>query len=143
MYTPRIATHYEILIDIFTKASTSRTHVDASRLFLDLFFDVISDLTLGESFNTLATGQRHAVVVEFLAQQKTVGFVLLTMWIFHLIRCIPVITSRIAYWLQRYSSTVAQRGDVREKSSRRKRQWYANALEKRKQVRLQLLHGCD
>jgi len=102
---------------------------------MDLFFDVISDLTFGKSFDALTTGQRNRIIGEFLAQQRNVGFVLLNMWLFHLIRCIPLVASRIVYWVQWYASPAAKRKEIRERSTSRKRRWYENALENREQVR--------
>lgn len=133
-YSPRITKHYRLLMRILTRQAASGTPFDVSRLFMDLFFDVISDLTLGDSFNTLTIGKRNPIVREFLQYQKSLGFVLLNMWIFHLIRTISQVASRLLYLMQWYSSTVFQRGEVRKRSSR-KRLWYANALRNRKQVR--------
>lgn len=121
-------------MEIFTKNAESCVQVDVSKLFLDLFFDVVSDLTLGESFNTLTTGKRNPIFGEFLQHQKSVGFVIQNMWIFHLIRSIPSVASRILYMMQWYASAVSARNEVREKSSR-KHEWYKNALKRRDEVR--------
>lgn len=127
--------HYKILMNRFIASSVLAEPVDASRLFMDLFFDVISDLTFGKSFDALKTGQRNPIVGDFIAQQQNVGFVLLIMWLFHLLRCIPLFTSRIVYWVQCYASSAATRSEALKRPASRKRRWYANALEDRKQVR--------
>ncbi|KZM20323.1 heme binding [Ascochyta rabiei] len=132
-YTPRLVKHYKIIIDIFTADSATGGQINVSRLFMDLFFDVVCDLTIGKSFNSLTTGERNPIITEFLAQQQRLGFVLLNMWIFHLIRCIPLVVSGIVSWIQWRTSSGVSR-DLREKCSSRKRQWYANALEERKQM---------
>jgi hypothetical protein len=100
--------HYKSIMGIFTKRAALGAPIDVTELLMDLFFDVISDLTLGESFRSLETGQRNPVVREFLKRQKIVGFALLNTWVLHLIRSLK---------------------------SPRKHEWYANALRKRKQVR--------
>lgn len=100
---------------------------------MDLFFDVVSDLTFGKSFDTLTSGQRNQIITEFLAYQKSVGFVISNMWVFHLLRSIPAAASSVLYWVKWYSSSVDERKDLQKRSSR-KRLWYANALEERKKV---------
>ncbi len=134
-YSPRILKHYKRLMSIFSTHAASTEYVDASKLFMDLFFDVVSDLTLGESFNTLTTGERNSIFGEFLQHQKSVGFILLNMWVFHLVRSIPVVASRIVYMMRWYASAVSKRKEVRERSSR-KHTWYADALKRRRQVRV-------
>jgi hypothetical protein len=57
-YTPRLVRHYTVLAGIFASHAAAGTPIDATGFFLDLFFDVISNLTFGESFNTLTTKQR-------------------------------------------------------------------------------------
>ena len=93
---------------ILTENAPIGAPVDITKLLMDLFFDVISDLTLGESFGSLETSQRNPIVREFLQRQKIVGFALLNTWVLHLLRSIK---------------------------SPRKHEWYANALRKREQVR--------
>lgn len=126
--------HYKILMGILSANPASGTPVDVTKLFMDLFFDIISDLTLGESFDTLTTGQRNPIIGEFLAHQQSVGFVILNMWIFHLMRSIPNVSARIVYWMRWYATSIAKRREVRERSSY-KRRWYAGALKNRGQVR--------
>ena len=107
-YTPRVVKYYKFVMNIFTKRAALGTPIDVTELLMDLFFDVISDLTLGKSFESLETGQRNPVVREFLKRQKIVGFALLNMWVLHLLRSLR---------------------------SPRKHEWYANALKNRQQVR--------
>ncbi|KAF9695590.1 hypothetical protein EKO04_006412 [Ascochyta lentis] len=132
-YLPRIVKHYKILMGVFTASSATGRPIDVSRLFMDLFFDVVSDLILGESFNTLTTGKRNSIIEGFLAQHQNLGFALLNMWVFHLIRCIPLVASRIIYWIQWCASSGTRKKELREKPSRKQR-WYANALKNRKQM---------
>lgn len=126
--------HYEILVNILSRHALSNETVDVSKYLMDLFFDVISDLTFGESFNALTTGVRNPIIGEFLQYQQSVGFVILNMWMFHLLRSIPIVASRLLYMMQWYTSAISKRKEVRERSSR-KREWYKSALEKRAQVR--------
>lgn len=121
-------------MDIFSKHAASNAPIDASKHLMDLFFDVISDLTFGESFNALTTGERNAIIGEFLQYQQSVGFVISNMWMFHLLRSIPTVASRLLYMMQWYASAISKRKEVRERSSR-KRQWYKGALKSREQVR--------
>ncbi|KAF3041127.1 hypothetical protein E8E12_007966 [Didymella heteroderae] len=94
-YSPRMVKHYRILMTIFSKHATLNEPVDLSKHLMDLFFDVISDLTFGESFNALTTG--------------SVGFVILNMWMFHLLRSIPIVASRLLYMMQWYASAISKR----------------------------------
>ena len=121
-------------MNILLEHASSNGSVDVSKHLMDLFFDVISDLTLGESFNALAAGVRNPIIGEFLQYQQTFGFVLLNMWMFHLLRTMPIVASRLLYMMQWYASAISQRKEVRERSSR-KREWYKTALKKRAQVR--------
>src|SRR5690348_8683305 len=125
--------HYRILVKSLSKHASTTGSIDVSKHLMDLFFDVISDLTLGESFNALTTGERNPIIGEFLQYQHSVGFVLLNMWMFHLLRSIPTVASRLLYMMQWYASAISQRKEVRERSSR-KREWYKAALNKRAQV---------
>lgn len=125
-------------MSIFSINATTDAPIDVSKWFMDLFFDVVSDLTFGRSFNTLTTGERNPIIGEFLQNQKILGFILLDMWIFHIVRSIPAVAARLLYMLQWYASAMSRRMEVRERSSR-KRRWYANALKQRKQVRCLLL----
>jgi hypothetical protein len=111
-YTPRIVRHYTVLMNIFTKHAASGTPVDASTLLLDLFFDVISDLTFGESFNALTEKKRIPLIAEFIQQQKVVGYMFLNMWLYYLIRSLPVVQAKVDLWTG----------------------WYDKALEKRQKV---------
>lgn len=108
---------------------------------MDLFFDVISDLTLGKSFDALTKGQRDPITGDFLARQQAVGYMLLDMWLFHLIRrllqssrYVPLVASRIAHRMRIHSSSESKGEDVREGLGSRKHRWYANALKQREQV---------
>lgn len=115
-YTPRVVKQYKSLMGIFTEDAILGAPIDVTKLLMDLFFDVISDLTLGQSFRSLETRQRNPVVREFLKRQKIVGFALLNIWILHLLRSIR---------------------------SSRKHQWYAKALRSRRQVRWHRLWRLD
>lgn len=118
-YTPRLVKHYKILLGIFDAHETSETPINASQSFMDLFFDVVSDLTFGKSFDSLTTKQRNPIIGEFLNQQRAIGFMLLNMWLFYFIRCIPLVQSMIKDWLK----------------------WYGDALDARKKVcRIILAH---
>ncbi|KAH8728233.1 cytochrome P450 [Phaeosphaeriaceae sp. PMI808] len=113
-YTHCLKFHYTILMRIFDESAATRQPVDASELLLDLFFDIVSELTFGKSFNTLSEKKRNLIIGEFLKHQKVAGFMLQHMWLFHLIKCIPAVQARIKYWIA----------------------WYSKALEERKQMQI-------
>lgn len=136
-YLPRIAKHYRHLMDIFTKQSRSCAPVDVSKFHLDLFFDVVSDLTLGESFNSLTANERHPILKDFVRRHKAVGFVILNMWIFHLIKSVLTAASCLLYTTQWVISILCFRKQISERSSH-KHEWYKDALRKRSQVCVQL-----
>ncbi|KAH7389842.1 cytochrome P450 [Pyrenochaeta sp. MPI-SDFR-AT-0127] len=112
-YTPRLVGHYTILLDIFKHHAASKLPVDASQHFMDLFFDVVSDLTFGKSFDSLTTKQRNPIIGEFIKEQKAVGYMLMNMWVFYLVRCLPMVQTMIKEWLG----------------------WYGNALEERRKMK--------
>jgi hypothetical protein len=97
-YTPRLVRHYTTLAGIFAGHVASGTPIDASGFFLDLFFDVISDLTFGESFNTLTTKQRSPIVAQFLKRQKAMGFMILNMPMLNLLRNLPIPRKKLKEW---------------------------------------------
>ncbi|KAI0588159.1 CypX Cytochrome P450 [Pyrenophora tritici-repentis] len=73
-------------MSIFAKHAASRKPIDVSGTFLELFFDVISDLTFGKSFDNLTTKQRSPIVADFLKGHKALGFFLINMPILHFVR---------------------------------------------------------
>lgn len=83
---PQLTRHYTIVMNVFSQHAASGTPINASGTFLDLFFDVISDLTFGKSFDALTTKQRSPIVADFLRGHKALGFVLLNMPLLHLAR---------------------------------------------------------
>ncbi|KAJ8116335.1 hypothetical protein OPT61_g2208 [Boeremia exigua] len=113
-YTPRMIKHYEQIMGIFSTHAASGVPVDVSELFLNLFFDVVSDLTFGESFNTLTTGERNPIIGEFLNHQKSIGFIILNMWMFHLVRSIPAVAERMLSMMEWYTKAVAKRKEMKD-----------------------------
>ncbi|KAF2033945.1 cytochrome P450 [Setomelanomma holmii] len=111
-YTPLLLEHYKILFDIFSTHAAAGNPVNASNLLLDLFFDVVSELTFGKSFNALTEKQRNPIIQEFLQQQKVVGFMLQHMPLFYLARCLPVVQERMNAWLGWYDNALEQREKV-------------------------------
>lgn len=99
-------------MDILSRHAMSGEAVDMSESFMYLGFDLVSELTFGESFNMLKTGQPNEIIGEFIKGKKLVGFSLLTMWLFSLLKALPGVDQRIYYWLT----------------------WYEKALDKREQV---------
>ncbi|KAF1830436.1 cytochrome P450 [Decorospora gaudefroyi] len=114
-YTPRLAAHYKILMSMFDSHATLGTSVDASGAFLDLFFDVISDLTFGKSFNGLTTKQRSPIVEEFLKRQRPGGFLLLHIPILHIVRQLSMKT--IKKWEHWYEAALEARKTMRTETS--------------------------
>ena len=83
---PQLTRHYTIVLKVFSQHAASATPIDASGTFLDLFFDVISDLTFGKSFDALTTKRRSPIVRDFLRGHKALGYALLNMPLLHLAR---------------------------------------------------------
>lgn len=112
-YNPRLFRHYRILINIFDHHAASKLPVDASQSFMDLFFDVVSDLTFGKSFDSLTTKQRNPIIGEFIKEQKAVGYMLMNMWVFYLIRCLPMVKALIKEWLCFYGNALEERRNMK------------------------------
>jgi hypothetical protein len=121
-------------MNVLNTNAASNTPVDASYLFMDLFFDVVSDLMFGQSFDSLTLRERSPITREFVARQKAVGFVIMNMWVFHLIRAIRQLASHVMYWVQWCVSSPRERKELRERHVFRTRQWYIDALEERAKV---------
>jgi hypothetical protein len=111
-YTPRLVRHYTILAKIFAGHAASGIPIDASGLFLDLFFDVISDLTFGESFNTLTTRKRSPIVAQFLKRQKAVGFMILNIPMINLLRKSHMLRKKLKEWEGWYDAALEARRKV-------------------------------
>jgi hypothetical protein len=97
---PLLRKHYDILLKICTDSAASGSAVDASNLFLDLFFDVISELTFGKSFNTLTEGQ------------KVMGIMLQNMWLLQLAKSLPSAQTARKKWKSRYGKALEERKQV-------------------------------
>ena len=61
-YTPRLEKHYTIMMNILTVSAAAGKPIDASKVLLDLFFDVISDLLFGKSFNAQTEKKRNIIM---------------------------------------------------------------------------------
>lgn len=104
---------------ILTASAAAGKSIDASKVLLDLFFDVISDLLFGKSFDTQKGKKRNLIMADFLAQQKFIGFVVMNTWPFLVARLLPPAQATMKKWTE----------------------WYGAALEERKRVSLfQLFH---
>ena len=114
---PRLIRHYGITASILTSHAVSRKPIDVNSTFLDLFFDVISDLTFGQSFNTQTTKQRSPIVVEFLSKQKVLGFALLNMPLLHLAKNLHMSTRKQKPWERWYDEALKARSKVSQPSS--------------------------
>jgi hypothetical protein len=99
-------------MSIFAEKARAEIPIDASKLLVDLFFDIISDLTFGKSFDALTTKQRSPIIKEFLTQQKTVGFFLVNIWLFCLLRWLPLVDARIKLWMAWYEKSLDERQKV-------------------------------
>jgi cytochrome P450 family 628 len=111
-YKPRMLKHYEVFLRILDHHAEQETEIDASETLLDLFFDVVSDLTFGVSFNTLTTKKRNLFIGEFLKQQKAAGFLIANMPLFYTLRCIPVVDKKIQEWVAWYDESLEVRKNV-------------------------------
>ncbi|OAL56219.1 putative cytochrome P450 oxidoreductase [Pyrenochaeta sp. DS3sAY3a] len=145
-YTPRLVKHYKILLGILDTHETSGTSINASQSFMDLFFDVVSDLTFGKSFDSLTTKQRNPIIGEFLNQQRAIGFMLLNMWLFYFIRCIPLVQSMIKDWLKWYGDALDARKKMESISPdfytylSQSNEWEANGIH---EAQLAIIAGAD
>jgi hypothetical protein len=111
-YSPLLSKHYGILLRILTEHADVKSPIDASNLLMDLFFDIVSELTFGKSFNALTEKQRNPIIGEFLVQQKAVGFMLQHMPLFYLVRCLPFVQERVNAWIGWYDDALEQRRQV-------------------------------
>jgi hypothetical protein len=117
-YMPRLVSHYRLIATIFATHAASQTHIDASSVLLDLFFDVISDLTFGVSFNTLTTKQRSPIVTEFLRRQKAVGFIILHIPLLNVLRNLRASRGKLKAWEGWYDAALETRRKVGRAVSR-------------------------
>lgn len=97
---------------ILNKNATDDTPINASALLLDLFFDVISDLTFGQSFDALTQHRRNPFIEEFLKQHMAIGYIIQNMWILSLIRSIPVVRNHFEQWLTFFREALNKRANV-------------------------------
>lgn len=111
-YEPRLLKHYLALMSIFYKASGSGTIVDAEKLFMDMGFDIVSDLTFGESWNQLTTGKPHPIIKEYNEGKRAIGYIVSLMWVFHILKALPPVGKRIKYWLDFYGGLLQERKKV-------------------------------
>lgn len=111
-YTPRLTRHYRLMVDMLSRHATFGTPIDASGAFLDLFFDVISDLTFGKSFETQTRNQRGPIVTGFLRKQKAVGFALLSMPLLHIARNLRISLKKQKSWEGWYDEALQARSKV-------------------------------
>jgi hypothetical protein len=116
-YLPRLVRHYRITACLLASHVASRAPINASSAFLDLFFDVISDLTFGRSFDTQSTKQRSPIVAEFLRKQRAVGFALLNMPLLHLVRNLRISRKKQRSWEGWYDRALQVRSKVSQSYS--------------------------
>lgn len=100
------------MVDMFSCHAAFGTPIDASGAFLDLFFDVISDLTFGKSFETQTRNQRGPIVTGFLRKQKAVGFALLSMPLLHIARNLRISLKKQKSWEGWYDEALQARSKV-------------------------------
>jgi hypothetical protein len=108
--------HYQITADILSRHATSRTPINASSAFLDLFFDVISDLTFGKSFDKQTTKKPSPIVVEFLKKQRAFGFAMLNMPLLHIARNLRISRKKQKSWEGWYDEALQARSKVSQSS---------------------------
>ncbi|KAF2874249.1 cytochrome P450 [Massariosphaeria phaeospora] len=111
-YQPKLRRHYTTLMDILTNRVASKESIDATELFMDLAFDIVSDLTFGKSFDKLSTGIPNPIIDEFLREKKGVGFILQMMWLLHLSKALPAVDSRLQEWVRWYDRELAERKEM-------------------------------
>ena len=104
--------HYGVLLELFSRHASSGKPVDASRSFTFLGFDLVSELTFGKSWNMLSTGEPIPLIAEFMNGKRIVGFLMLDMWINHLMLALPPIAKRMNYWLNYYERVLKERKEV-------------------------------
>lgn len=104
--------HFSVLLDVFSKHAASGEPVNASECFTFLGFDLISELTFGRSWNMLSTGKPEPIIEEFLAGKKFLGFILLDIWLLHLLLALPPVSKRMQYWFGYYERALKERKEV-------------------------------
>ncbi|KAF2683642.1 cytochrome P450 [Lentithecium fluviatile CBS 122367] len=111
-YAPRLRKHYGVLMEVFTRHAASGELIDASKSFMFLGFDLVSELTFGESWNMLKTGKPTPIIAEFIQGKIVVGFSVLNSWTFHLLRALPLVEERMQYWLTVYDDALRARQEM-------------------------------
>lgn len=99
-------------MEIFSTCAASGSSVDASKAFMFLGFDLVSELTFGESFNMLSTGKPNGLTAEFEQGKKFVGFAMLSMWLFYLVKAFPGVDAHIQHWERWYERAIDKRREV-------------------------------
>jgi hypothetical protein len=111
-YTPRLEQHYRSTMGILTASASAGKPIDTSKVLLDLFFDVISDLLFGKSFDTQKGKKRNLIMADFLAQQKFIGFVVMNTWPFLVARLLPPAQTTMKKWTEWYGAALEERKHV-------------------------------
>jgi tryprostatin B 6-hydroxylase len=97
---------------ILSKHCENGTSADLEHLLMDMGFDIVSDLTFGKSWDMLSSGKRHPIIEEFQMGKKVVGFIIQSMWIFHIIKMIPPVNNRIQFWMDYYGELLQKRKEM-------------------------------
>lgn len=66
----------------------------------------------GKSFNALTEKKRTPLTAEFIANQKVVGWMFLNMWLYYLIRTLPIVQAKLKSWTDWYDSALEKRQKV-------------------------------
>ena len=111
-YEPLLLKHYAKFLNILTEHSTTGEHLNVQKSLEYLGFDITSDLTFGEPWNMLETGEPVPVVKEFLDYKKVVGHIILVNWMLHVFKIVPGVESAIFHWTREYSSALERRKKV-------------------------------
>jgi hypothetical protein len=105
------------MLNIATEHAASGTPMDTSGTFLELFFDVISDLLLGKSNDILTLKRRSVVMKELFEQQHVTGYAVQNIWLLHLVKCLPPPQKQISRWRAWYEGRLEERKRVRRHST--------------------------
>ena len=96
-YEPRIESYVQKLEDLVL--SLDGQAVNASDLFSFYVFDVMGELSFGQSFDMLVAGDRDSLLLQLERGQRALGIFGATPWLFNLLTHLPAVSKEIARFL--------------------------------------------
>ena len=114
-YEPRIEIYAQKLEDLLL--SLDGQVINASDLIGFYAFDVMGDLTFGQSFDMLVAGDKDSLLLQLEGGQKALGIFGPTPWLFNLMTHLPAVSKEIARFLDWCDQQRRQREHVSNASN--------------------------